>query len=46
MVLVVLIAAVYMAIANNTPDIIFNLATLSFGYYFRAATDRNNLPTK
>lgn len=35
MVLAVLGAACFMAIRNNTPDIIFNLCTLCFGYYFR-----------
>lgn len=40
MVLVVLCAAVYFAIRNNTPDIIFNLCTLCFGYYFRSITTR------
>lgn len=40
MVLAVLLAACYMAIKNNTPDIIFNLCTLCFGYYFRSITNR------
>ena len=40
MVLMVLGAAVFMAIKNNTPDIIFNLCTLCFGYYFRSITVR------
>lgn len=34
MVLFVLGATVYMAIVNNKFDIIFNLCTLCFGYYF------------
>lgn len=37
MVLVVLIAAVSLAVKNNTPDIVFNLCTLCFGYYFGAS---------
>lgn len=40
MVLIVLCAAVFFAIKNNTPDIIFNLCTLCFGYYFRSITTR------
>lgn len=46
MVLVVLAAACFMAIKNNTPDIIFNLCTLCFGYYFRSVTDREALRVK
>ena len=38
MVLSVLAAACYMAIRNNNPEIIFNLCTLCFGYYFRGLT--------
>lgn len=34
MVMIVLAAAVYLAIINNQQEIIFNLATLCFGYYF------------
>ena len=37
MVLIVLFATVYMALVNNKPDIIFNLCTLCFGYYFGSA---------
>lgn len=42
MVLAVLAAACFMAIKNNTPDIIFNLCTLCFGYYFRSITTRES----
>jgi hypothetical protein len=34
MVMAVLAAAVFLAVKNNQQDIIFNLATLCFGYYF------------
>lgn len=34
MVMIVLVAAVYLAVANNQQEIIFNLSTLCFGYYF------------
>lgn len=34
MVICVLGATVYLAIVNNLPEIIFQLSTLSFGYYF------------
>ena len=34
MVMIVLAAAVYLAIINNQQEVIFNLATLCFGYYF------------
>lgn len=34
MVLLVLSATVYIAIRNNQPEIINNLVTLVFGYYF------------
>jgi len=34
MVVMVLGAAVYLAIVNNQADIVFNLASLAFGYYF------------
>lgn len=34
MVMMVLAASVYLAIINNQQEIIFNLTTLCFGYYF------------
>jgi len=34
MVVIVLGATVYLAIINNEPEIIFNLTSLAFGYYF------------
>lgn len=34
MVMAVLAASVFLAIKNNQQEIIFNLATLCFGYYF------------
>lgn len=43
MVLAVLAATCYMAIINNAPDIIFNLCTLCFGYYFRGQVERTTL---
>ena len=34
MVVLVLLATVSLAVKNNESDIIFNLCTLTFGYYF------------
>lgn len=34
MVILVLGACIYLSIVNNEREIIFNLATLCFGYYF------------
>lgn len=42
MVVLVLGAAVYLAIVNNQADIVFNLASLAFGYYFGS---RGTMPT-
>jgi hypothetical protein len=38
MVIMILAAAVYLAIVNNQADIVFNLASLAFGYYFGGRT--------
>jgi hypothetical protein len=39
MVLLVLCASVYLALVNNQQEIIFNLTTLCFGYYFGRRTE-------
>jgi len=42
LVISVLASSVYMAVINNKPDIIFNLTTLCFGYYF--GSNQSNPP--
>lgn len=42
MVVLVLIATIVMAVKNNATDVIFNLCTLCFGYYF--GSTQSNLP--
>jgi len=42
MVVMVLCATVFMAVRENKPDIIFNLCTLCFGYYF--GSNQSNPP--
>ena len=44
MVLVVLAATIYMAARNNDPEIIYNLITLVFGYYFGVQAQINTPP--
>ena len=46
MVILVLGACIYLAIANNTTDVIFNLATLCFGYYFGNRNSSNIINKK
>lgn len=42
MVVLVLIATIYTAIKESKTDIIFNLCTLTFGYYF--GSNQSNTP--
>lgn len=44
MVIAVLGATVFIAVKNNDTDIIFNLCTLCFGYYF--GSKQSDLPVK
>lgn len=46
MVIMVLGACIYLAVVNNTQEIIFNLATLCFGYYFGQRNTPAPPPTK
>lgn len=45
MVLLVLGATVFLAVKNNQQDIVFNLCTLCFGYYF-GSSQSNPPPEK
>ena len=44
MVILVLVATVYLSIVNNLPEIIFQLSTLSFGYYFGSRASNSSPP--
>jgi hypothetical protein len=42
MVILVLLSAIYTALKEGKTDIIFNLCTLTFGYYF--GSTQSNIP--